>query len=678
MPHFIKAKYDSKLKVAQFITDDNRVLIRSGGSLPWRIFNCGDLLSPMKDGKPAPKLTKNIIGFANPEGTDRHFFIFPDYETGRAELKASLRRRQHIWRTIKEMVYAFAPPSDGNNTEKYLKDLCKETGFDKDFRLKDMDEKQLTCLMDGIEKLEGYHNHKDTRKEIWAPITQIQAGNGAQPVEGEELVVRNEGKETTYKSNAAGLFPPIAHGKAPAEVFHKTPDGTLKKLADLQPEKGQRFTLKNKTAEYVGETAPVKAPENPIAKKEGFLYEVRENDTLGHIAVLFKDCKVTVQRLKQDNQLKTDTIYAGQILGINMPHPSGTPPKATKKAPPTPPSIAKNTTNGMATTPAPPKASNPMTAQQTMDKMAQAPAPNASPPLVAASISKSNETKAGKTTNGTDSAPPKSIPPPANTTSARSKDGKGEPLALIAPEGGKVPWMKFALAEAKKHNGADEAVIEKSINYQTAIKDGMKTMIGDNNPWCAAFANWCVMQAGYPIQNPKSEGYIDIADLSRANGFRYVNVKDKIQPEPEIDKITGKKKRMEIKKHLEVNPLYFKIDEPIYGAIAVVVSPHGHGHHVGFAYGRNKYNDEEVCILGGNQGGKISFLPYAEKERFVKERNKSGKLITKKDDHLEFYLPRIYEQEYKKGNEKLGIVDWVALNKEIGIEVKKKSDRSIL
>jgi len=71
-------------------------------------------------------------------------------------------------------------------------------------------------------------------------------------------------------------------------------------------------------------------------------------------------------------------------------------------------------------------------------------------------------------------------------------------------------------------------------------------------------------------------------------------------------------------------------------------------------------------------------LPYAEKERLLKERNKSGKLITKKDDHLEFYLPRIYEQEYKKGNEKLGIVDWVALNKEIGIEVKKKSDRSIL
>jgi hypothetical protein len=295
------------------------------------------------------------------------------------------------------------------------------------------------------------------------------------------------------------------------------------------------------------------------------------------------------------------------------------------------------------------------------------PSQNGTPPNA-----QSNEAQAAKNVS---KEAPKPTPSTANTTSARSKDGKGEPLALIAPESGQVPWMKYALAEAKRHNGANEAVIEKSVNYHTTIKDGKKTMIGDDNPWCAAFANWCLMRAGYPIQNPKSGGYIDIFDLSRANGFRYVNVKDKIQPEPEIDKVTGKKK-IKIKTHLEVNPLYFKIEEPVFGAIAVVVSPHGHGHHVGFAYGRDKHNDKKICVLGGNQGSKISFLPYTEKEQLKTTRTKDGKTAKVKDDHLEFYLPKIYEQEYQRTNEKLKIVDWMALNSEIGVTVDKKEDLS--
>lgn len=637
----------------------------------------------MKDGKPAPRKTRNFIGFANPEDSEHHFFIFPDYETGRAELKASLRR-QHIKKTIEEMVRAYAPSKDGNKTEKYVSNLCNETGFNRHFRLEDMSEKQFDCLMDGLEKLEGYHNHKDTRKEVWVPITQVQAGNGTQPVQGEQLVVRSDGKETTYKSNAAGLFPPIVHGEKPAEVFHKTADGNLKKVAELHPTKGQRFSLISKVAEFFGATAPVKAPENPVAKSEGFLYEVKPKDTLGHIAAQFTDRKVTVQRIKQDNQLKTDAIYPGQVLGINMAPPSAMPAQSPKRA--TPKASAEKTADHAAkSTTAPPTApnANAKCTQQANTKppLPPAPATASAPASKTAARSESppkaqaRESQAAKTTaNVVPSIP---VPLTTNTTSARSKEGKGEALALMAPESGQVPWMKHALAEAKRHNGANEAVIEKSINYQTAIKDGKTTMIGDGNPWCAAFANWCLMRAGYPIQNPKSAGYTDIFDLSRANGFRYVNVKDKIQPEPEIDKVTGKKK-VKIKTHLEVNPLYFKIDEPVYGAIAVIVNPHGHGHHVGFAYGRDKHNDKKICVLGGNQGSKISFLPYTEKEQLKTKHTKDGKAIKTKDDHLEFYLPKIYEEEYKRTNEKLKVVDWMILNSEIGVTVDKKEDLSIL
>lgn len=675
MTRFIKASYNAKLQVAQFITDDNRVLVRSGGSLPWRISNAGDLASPLKDGKPAPRKTKNFIGFANPQDSEYHFFIFPDYETGRAELKASLRR-QHIKKTIEKMVYAYAPPKHGNNTERYLKDLCNETGFDKDFRLEEMDEKQFARLMDGLEKLEGYHNHKDTRKEIWVPITQIQAGNGTQPVQGEQLVVRSEGTETTYTSNAAGLFPPIVHGKKPAEVFHKTPHGDLKKLTDLHPEKGQRFSLINKLAEFVGLTAPVKAPEKPVSKTEGFLHVVKPNETLGSIAVLFKKNNVTVQRLKQDNQLKTDRIYAGQILGINMPPPSGTPPKATKKAPPTQ-QAPKEKSNPGAT---PSTTSNRKPTQQAKDTPAQPAAPSSPPNAVTTSSTHSKEPKAGKTpdtTNRPASPRPQAATATANTTSARSKEGKGEPLALIEPQEGLVPWMKYALSEAKRFKGAVEADIQKEQNYHKILKTGQVHMTDDKEAWCAAFANWCLMNAGFPIRNPSEAGYTDQGpDLARANGFRVAHMKQKIAEDgQDVTKKKGKAKF----KILEVsNPMYTKIDTPVYGAIAIISNPGGYGTHVGFVYGRSAKN--RICVLGGNQAQQINFSPFHEKEEIEQENavGKDGKQYVrkKKTQHLAFYMPTIYMETYQKSPKELPDVDPDAANKDFDIKVNRKSKNS--
>ncbi len=617
----------------------------------------------MKDGKPAPRKTKNFIGFAKPEKSRLHFFIFPDYETGRAELKASLHR-QHIRKTIKEMVYDYVPPSDGNDTEKYIRDLCNETGFSKDFRLDQMDVKQFANLMDGIEKLEGYHQDKDTRKEVWCPITQIQAGNGTQPVEGEQLVVRSEGNETTYTSNAAGLFPPIVHGKKPAELFHKTPHGDLKKLTDLHPETGQRFNLINKFAQYFGATAPVKAPENPIFNKEPFLYKVKEKDTLGRIAGRFKHLGVTVQRIKQDNQLKTDTIYKDQILGINMPPPSVLPAQPAKKAP-APNAAPKNAGNTSASSVMPsaaPKQSATPIAQQETTTPTAPPTPKPGPNNPAPPKGQSNPVKS--------EAPPKnqaaeSAPAVSNTTPARSKEGKGEAIALIKPDDGLVPWMKYAIAEAKRWSGKREADIEKSNNYHKVIQDTKVTMIDTPNAWCAAFANWCLMSAGYPIRNPKEAGYIDQADLSRANGFRKVYVKDKVQ-DPVVLDAKGKPKKAKTKTHLEVNPLYFKIEEPVYGAIAVATSPHGHGHHVGFVYGRSGKN--KICVLGGNQDDAICFAPTTEKEVLETESvKKNGKTVEvkSKSDHLEFYLPVSYAKTYEKSPKTLDDVDFTKLNAEI-------------
>jgi hypothetical protein len=91
MPRLIAATYHANIKVAEFICDDGRHLLRCGGTLPWRLNNAGDLMSPVNTkNEPAPKKTKNFIGFASVPnertGKSSHFFIFPDYESGREQL----------------------------------------------------------------------------------------------------------------------------------------------------------------------------------------------------------------------------------------------------------------------------------------------------------------------------------------------------------------------------------------------------------------------------------------------------------------------------------------------------------------------------------------------------------------------------------------------------------------
>jgi hypothetical protein len=200
MNKLLKAIYHSEKEVAEFIAEDGRHLLRSGGTLPWRIFNSGDLVSPVNShGEPNPKHTKNFIGFAHGRVSGNNFFIFPDYETGRAELKASLKRK-YINLSIEDTIVKYAPNHE-NNTEKYINDVCKVTGLSKDTKIKELDDAQLNQVMDAIELVEGFHNKADTRKETWVSVSQIQATDGKSPIAGEEIVVKSKGNEQVLKSN---------------------------------------------------------------------------------------------------------------------------------------------------------------------------------------------------------------------------------------------------------------------------------------------------------------------------------------------------------------------------------------------------------------------------------------------------------------------------------------------
>lgn len=330
MTRFISATYHPNIKVAEFIAEDGRHLLRSGGSLPWRTNNIGNLVSPLVNGIPSPKRTKGFIGFAKPVSSNHHFFIFPDYVTGRTQLKASLLRL-HKDKPLNKLIAAYAPEHDGNDTDGYARKLSKLSGIDIDRKVNEMSDEQLESLIDGIARLEGYHANTETRKEVWVNVSTIQATDGTRPIEGQEIVLQANGKETTLKSSASGHFGVIPSSKGPVEVLHKKADGRLKKVGTLTPNTSQNWSLLSKLSEFIGTTAPVKAPVDTPRKRQPTQYVVQPGDSLSKIA---KQFKTTVADLKKANRLSKDLIWPGQILGICEPVSKTTATPQPQRPPP--------------------------------------------------------------------------------------------------------------------------------------------------------------------------------------------------------------------------------------------------------------------------------------------------------------------------------------------------------
>lgn len=470
MARFIAATYHANIQVAEFICDDGRHLLRSGGTLPWRINNGGDLKSPVDErGNPAPRKTKNYIGFAGVPNKDRskvsHFFMFPDYEAGREQLKLCLQRL-HGAKTIPVMAKAYAPSSE-NDTQKYANELLRETGLGAQRKLDEFDETELSKLADAIEKLEGYHNETASRKEVWVPVSRITATDGARPLADEEIILRIDGKDTHVKTNEHGQVPPIVHpsGKK-VEVLHKQASGETKSVGAIEGEKGEHFSLKVWFERMFAQAGPDEPPDDAQSRRVPLAYTVQDKDTLSKLAVRFK---TTVEQIKQDNGLRKDVIFVGQRLGIHGPLRAAATPPAVKRAAPK----ADPATRGKAAPPA--------------DKAAKP---------------------------------------------ARSKAGAGKPIALVRADQRLAPWMAVAFREATTFAGKDEEEITKTRNYHRLVTDSdraggravpkvgkdkkpledkngqpvTKTVFdgafnsidGDDRPWCASFVNYCLKEAGYP------------------------------------------------------------------------------------------------------------------------------------------------------------------------------------
>ena len=478
MTTFVKATYYPNERVAEYVTTEGKRLLRQGGSLCWLLNNCGNLVAPMKDGKPAPKKTRNYVGFARVGGAGHHFFMFSSYESGREEVKAWFKRRSQL--SIKECIKAYAP-SHENDTDKYIADLERMSGLWGGQVVGELSDTELSKLVDALERKEGYHKDAHTRQERWVEATSISASNGSAPIAGLELQVQRGDKTETIKSNAQGQFPPIAHtGKSPVVVKAPKADGTWDKILELRESTVSRFY--QLVVDWFSTTATMQSDQAPSQAKQirtPIQYRVQPGDNLGKIAQKFH---TEVAELKQHNKLSKETIYPEQVLWIYGAGAVDTGPKMPK---PVVPKVAK------------PSAASSAKASVPAAKPIKAPAADTAPVV-------------------------------------RGKQGEGKPLAVFTAEPGRAPWMAYAIAEAKKQAGRTEdgkmiktdtktkvkAIVDNpagaiTTNYHTEIQTGRKDLVGTQNAWCAAFVNWCLQKAGYPTDTKDMAG--------RARRFAFLN-----------------------------------------------------------------------------------------------------------------------------------------------------------
>jgi uncharacterized protein (TIGR02594 family) len=642
VPKFISATHDKPTLTVQYVADNGDILLRSGGSIAWRFNNPGNV-------RPPSKFITTSIGVGNTKSGD--FYIFPDYATGHAEKKALLRRKYND-DSIASAMNIYAPPSE-NDTEAYITWICTHTGFSRDRVLNTMSDSDLESMMSAMEKREGYYAYQNTRHEKWVKTTAVTLSNGAQPIPNQPVVVKSGDKQQTLKTNAFGQLPLLPYEAAGQQIQF------LVAQADAQLKTIGTITTQAVSSAHVffrdlfvtqAATAPHFPPQSPrTSPKKAFRYKIISGDTLGKIAMKFK---TSVDQLKADNHLKSTRIFAGDFLYINGVKPVDADAPATHHSPAKPEAAAHP---APAVHPAPAaQTSQPSQAAQTgqtgqagqtgqLSDLAKDmnagksgdTSPAATNPVVPATtntstasplaVSPADSRATASSGVATAAAAPAATPVAASAAGAtakpndaakvaldRSKQGQGHPIAVIDAASPEAPWMAKALEQAKFWHGQTEDVITKTINYHKEVGGNLKSLVGNSNPWCASFVNWCLMQAGYA----KTATPMD------SQSFRW-------------------------------SKSFVKIDQPVFGAVAVY--KHTKGGHAAFVYARTK--DGRPILLGGNQSDAINFGTQNAKEL-------KG-----------FFVPAAYlkfaQDELKKGA-KLETTTTDELNESFHIAFKKK------
>lgn len=550
---FVKATYHLKTKTVEYEAGDGTRLLKTAGTLSWRFNNPGNIIALPDANKQKGRIGAGTV--YNPKKNT--FVIFSSIEVGEREKCALLKRKYRDY-TISDMMSQYAPETAGNDPVAYANFISSESGVAKDKKNSDLNDNEFDKVVDAISKKEG---GLKPGTEKWVYVTNVTVSDGCRPVADVPFKVILGSTTYEWKTDAYGKLKTIIHTKQGMAIVLKYTNSAGKEdvvYSAVAGDETKNILLTRNFSQFsaktLAETPKVpreKSTQNPIE------YIVMSGDSLSKIAERYKTS--TDEIAKNNNIKNVSKIFPGQrltIYGVNTSGPSVyivSPGDTLAKI------AAKN---GVSV--------DDIARQNNISD------PNKIYPGQSLSISINGSNAAGETEKPSVSSPAskpvnkkrKNSGINTNKKTLESVGGKnsGNPIALLPHEQREAPWMAVAFEEGEtrwKWGRVKEG--DGGINYHKKTGINMASMVGNSNPWCASFINYCLKEAGYSMSGSASS------------------------------------------QSFKKNKNFIKISEPIYGAIVVLRKKGSWTGHVAFIY--CLFEDGEIGVLGGNQGNSVTINP---------------------------------------------------------------------
>ncbi|WP_420095289.1 TIGR02594 family protein [Brevibacterium sediminis] len=552
MRTLVSAVYHRDIQTVEYTADNGDRLLRTGGTLAWRLNNPGNL-------RPS-RLYQGVIGSADtPNGA---FAIFSSPEIGRAEKQALLRRRYNDL-TLRDAIYTYAPPNE-NDSEQYLSFVMRRTGLSESTIVSEMTDAQLGGIMGAMEQMEGYNARVETRQERWVHVTSVSLSDGSRPIPDYPVRIQRGDTTQQVRTNAQGILPPLVTVTVGEEVTFLEDGNDDVEVGRVTLEERSRSIVFARLMDiFTGASEPHNPPADTTtpAPRAPVRYVVQPGDTLSAIAQRFETSVAELTGSNAGNIRSADRIHPGQVIWIHREAGEATanatdPPPASPEPRETSYTVARGDTLAAIASRHGTSVAALMAANRGSVTNPDLIRPGQTLTLPSASATAAQPRPAAE-------APP--TRPSGQTTPTRSRENQGHPLAIVPLNQRRAPWMEHAYAEATRWAGQTEDVIGQTINYHHELgTKWLPSLSGSSNAWCASFVNWCLREAGYAISK----------DHFRARSFA-------------------------------TDANFSQIDAPIYGALGMRGTS-----HVGFVYAMA--SNGNPILLGGNQSDQINFRAFGK------------------------------------------------------------------
>ncbi|UKY37646.1 TIGR02594 family protein [Pantoea dispersa] len=551
---FVKATYHLETKTVEYEAGDGTRLLKTAGTLNWRFNNPGNIMALPDASKQKGRIGAGTV--YNPK--ENTFAIFSSIEAGERE-KCALLKRKYRNNTISEMMSQYAPETAGNDPVAYSNFISSESGVAKDKKISDLDDNEFGKVVDAISKKEG---GLKAGTEKWVYVTNLTVSDGSRPVADVPFKVTLGSTSYDWKTDAYGKLKTIIHTKQGMAIVVKYTNSAGKEdvvYSAVAGDETKNILLTRNFSQFSAKTL-AETPKVPREKstQKPIEYIVMSGDSLSKIAERYR---TSIDEIAKNNNIKDmSKIFPGQHLTIYGANTNG--PTIYIVAPGD--TLAKIAEKNGANV-------DDIARQNNISD------PNKIYPGQSISINKNGSNTAGETdkstvnppaSNTVSKQPPQNKDVNSNKKTLESVGGKnsGNPIALLPHDQREAPWMAVAFEEGEtrwKWGQVKEG--DGGINYHKKTGINMSSMVGNFNPWCASFVNYCLKESGYSTSGSASS------------------------------------------QSFSKNKNFIKISEPIYGAIVVLRKKGSWTGHVAFIY--CLFEDGEIGVLGGNQGDSVTINP---------------------------------------------------------------------